>query len=554
MRKYIVTFIFITVLVLAASLPAGAQDGSDMFEGEVDGPEMFEAEVAVMPPAVMVQAEELAEPPPLTEEQLANQQWAEENTPGALPVIEGEQAEVAGPEPGTESKFDDVRGEQGQPLVPGTKTVFRWKQFVSVTGYESSVMEASVDGKANKHFFSGNWFGARSTNKGINWSYLSPYSNMTDFCCDQIVRHDTARNIFLWLRMGAPDATGENRFTLSVDFNDPFTGGYHIYSTKPENVNGAWQNMWWDYPAMSLTADYLYLSWNMFDNATPANYVRTVVLKWPLDALATGAGFGYGYINTNAWASIKPVDGADHTMYMASTWPNSVPQNSRVGIWRWRDKDSGWNFWNKTVPAWTFTKYNSTCGTPNWLLRSDQRALAGARYNIDTSDISNPGRNVVAWWWNVAQGGGYTHPYVNGAAFYEDTMTLVPGSDGRPLAYSGTNCFAYPDVASNQREDLGMVLNYSFGPSWHRPYTAFGLADDYNASPPGWSFLGVVASSAGPSNQKWGDYNTTRAFNHLTTWIAGAHYISNSTNCSNCSVPLYFSYGRERDQMNYWYW
>jgi hypothetical protein len=421
-------------------------------------------------------------------------------------------------------------------------------------------MESSVDGKASRHFFSGNWFGASTTNKGINWSYRSPYADMPDFCCDQVVRMDVTRNIFLWLRMGRRDAAGENRFRLSVDFNDPFTGGYWVYDFKPENVNSAWQNVWWDYPAMSLTADYLFIAWNMFDNAPQPNFVRTVVLKFPLDALAAGAGFTGSVYATTGWFTIKPVDGADHTMYMASNWPTSTPQNSRIGIWRWKDSDNSLVLWTRTVPAWNLSgdctnnpTICSHCGNPNWLARSDQRILGGARYNLDTN-VANPGRNILAWWWNVREGIGFPHPYINGVAFYEDTMSLVSGSQGRPYLWSSVLCLAYPDASTNQREDLGMVFNYSVDPDLHKPYAGFMLQDDYQVALPGGPIYGAVASNAGPSDLVWGDYNTVRAFNHHTTWIAGVHYIPGSTNCSNCSVPLYFSFGRERDQNNYWWW
>jgi hypothetical protein len=303
---------------------------------------------------------------------------------------------------------------------------------------------------------------------------------------------------------------------------------------------------------MSLTADYLYITWNLFTAA--GSWDRSVVLKFPLDALAAGSGFSYSYWNTTAWSTFKPLDGADHTMYMASTWPNSVPQNSRVGILRWEDADNSLALWDRTVTAWTFTnRGNASCGSPNWAARYDQRALAGARYNIDTSDLQNPGRNVVAWWWNVQEGGNFPRPYIEGAAFYEDTMTQVAGGDGRPLIWNSTTCFAYPDAATNRREDLGMVFNFADSSGYHKPKAGYALADDYTASPPGWTYYGAVGSQAGPSDQKWGDYNTVRGFYARSVWIAGVHYIPGTSNCTNCSVPLFFSFGRERDDTEFWY-
>ena len=111
MRKYIGTIIITVILIVTVVMPAGAQDSPD-------APEMIEAVVFGETAPVMEEAEELAEPPTLTEAQLANLEWAAENTPGALPVIEGAQAEPAGPEPGTEMMEAEARNRSGQPLLP----------------------------------------------------------------------------------------------------------------------------------------------------------------------------------------------------------------------------------------------------------------------------------------------------------------------------------------------------------------------------------------------------------------------------------------------------
>ena len=545
MRKYVGTFIIIAALLLPLSFSVGAQDG----------PEVIEAQAFGGINAVLMEAEDLAEPPPLTEEQLANLAWAEENTPGALPVIDGEQAEPAGPEPGTESAEADARIEPGAPLAPGTAQIWKFKRFgSSLPGGQSNVMEVSVDVKGKQQWATGNWFAARSTDKGTSFTYFSPWTGMADFCCDQVIRHDMARDIWLWMRMGIPDGAGNNRFALSVDYQAPFTGGYWTYFITPTAINANWGGTWWDYPAMALTADHLWISWNMFDSG--GNYVRSVVLKVPLDALAAAGPFGGWYWDTNAWATFKFVDGADHTMYFASNWPNSLPQNSRLGIWRWRDQDTTLSMWTKTITAWSFTGGgDAVCGAPNWADRYDQRVLAGARYNIDTTDLQNPGRNVLGWWWNVKQGGAFARPYIEGAAFYEDTITQVAGSDGRPYAWNDDLCFAYPDVATNEREDLGMVFNYADSSGYHKPKSAYSLADDYIASPPGWMFYGIGASQAGPSDQKWGDYNTVRAAHGpAIAWTAGVHVIPTTSNCSNCSEPIVVSFGRERDKKSWQQW
>ena len=99
----------------------------------------------------------------------------------------------------------------------------------------------------------------------------------------------------------------------------------------------------------------------------------------------------------------------------------------------------------------------------NWAARTDDRLLTGARYAIQGTNQSIPGRKVLGWWWNVKQGGSYPYPYVDAAAFYEDTLTLVEGWEGRPLIWNSGQCFLYPSVSSNKRSDLGVVFHYGSG-------------------------------------------------------------------------------------------
>ena len=65
----------------------------------------------------------------------------------------------------------------------------------------------------------------------------------------------------------------------------------------------------------------------------------------------------------------------------------------------------------------------------------------------------------------------------------------------------------------------------------------------------------VFPSNARPSDNVWGDYNTVREFEPpQKSWVAGSHYISGSTNCSDCSRPLYIVFGRERDYRSWRRW
>jgi hypothetical protein len=173
---------------------------------------------------------------------------------------------------------------------------------------------------------------------------------------------------------------------------------------------------------------------------------------------------------------------------------------------------------------------------------------------IHGNNLLIPGRKVLGWWWNVKQGGSFSKPYIEGAAFYEDTLSQISGSRGRPNVWSSTTCFLYPSAAANKRGDLGMALNYSAGTAL-LPYVGFAIADDYAGSPPGWSLTGIKASYARPSDNKWGDYNTARLFYPTAdAWVVGAHYIASSTNCGTCGRPFFFVIGRSRDYYSWYRW
>jgi hypothetical protein len=254
----------------------------------------------------------------------------------------------------------------------------------------------------------------------------------------------------------------ENIFKLSVSANGGLT--WVTYTVSPRNTNSTWTNQWWDYCHMQLAGRYLYIAWNMFSEA--GAWTRTVMLRWPLDALAAGAGFSYNYYQTSSWFTFVPAQGCDHTMYWASNWPMTAPQNSRIAIWKWPEDTTAITSVVRTVPAWTLTgRGAAVCGsaTGNWAARYDMRVLSGARYRIWNTNLKYYGRNVLGWWWNVAQGGSFVKPYIEGAAFFEDTLALVPGLQGRPFVYNSTTCFAYPAASVNERGDVGLIFNYSSG-------------------------------------------------------------------------------------------
>lgn len=454
---------------------------------------------------------------------------------------------VANPAAGTATQASTLSGTlvDPQPLAPGDAQTYRNNDYRSDIaaggGSMSDVMETSAAVGGKYTFHTGNWFAARSSNGGGTITYINPYADMPDFCCDQVTLYDSARDTFLWYRQGIKDANGNNRIILGVSATGASFCNYSITSSAP---NAAWAGTWFDYPHLQLGADYLYIATNMFNNSN--SWVRTVMLRFPLDALDTCAGFNYNYLAVTDWFTFVPAQGTDHIMWFASNWPSTTPQNNRLRIWRWDEDSTGLLTYDRTVATWNTG--GATCGTGgNWLSRSDFRMKTGARYMIQNNNRKDVGRKILGWWWNSAQGGGFTQPFIDGAAFYEDNLTQVTGAQGRPYVW-GSVCFAYPSVAADTRGDIAMVLNVGNGTN-NSPSLYYALSDDYTAAPPGWAITFVRGSSFNPT--RFGDYNTARVYEpSKDTWIGSGHYVDSS----NRVAPVFFTFGRSRDYQSWNRW
>jgi hypothetical protein len=539
--------IFVIVAVFTASRMHAFADST--WDGSIT------AETAVMSSPILVEPVWLDEPAVLREEKISElRYWLDHvNLPGPLLEYVLEALYQRVPQEGTESISSNQISTPENPKI-FNKTMFGGR---IPADRKSNVMESSLGTGGKWVFFTGNWFAARTTKgggvKNKQWLYIDPTADFTEFCCDQIAIYDESRDVYFWLRMGIPDNNGENVFKLSVSKDGMQT--YWTYTTSPTNLDSSWTNQMWDYPHIQLGADFLYMTWNMFDQFD--FWIRTVILRWPLDALAVSNGFSFDFWYTNEWFTFVPVSGAWHRMYWASNWPSIPPQNNRLRIWTW-DEDSDTIFWvEKIVTAWTPTgRGDAVCGSVigNWAARYDQRVLTGARYSIMNADRKEPGRKVLAWWWNVAQGGSFAQPYIEAAAFWEDTLAQVDGGQGRPFVWNSTNCFAYPSVTPNKRQDLGMIFHYSSRES-KVPAVGYTIADDFTDAPPGWFFYNVITSNARPSDNKWGDYNTVRVFEPTQKiWVGGSHFIRSSDGCLDCGRPIYFVFGRGRDEQSYRRW
>jgi hypothetical protein len=492
-------------------------------------------------------ATQLAAPPELTAAQLAQAEAAVRSSnlsPGR--IAQGISSAAPPPDsqtsPGPIGTLSGGPAQAGvSPLAPGDLTIF-YNSFLAPTTGKSTINEPSTANMGGYVFYTGNWYAARSTVGGQgfgvfpNWTYINPYADMSDFCCDQDVVADRGRQFFMWYRQGVRNnATGQNRFALGVSTDG---SSFCTYFIQPTSVNAGWTSNWFDYPHLALSNNFLYITTNVFNFSAPPQLVRQVILKWPLDALSTCSGFSYSYWDNvlSGWG--EPAQGATTTEY----WGDHRGFNNSFRV-LWNPENSGTISWvDRAIAAFNFENGDGSCPGPtglNWCARGDSRILAGWVRQREYESVGQ-----VGFMWNGRQGGGFPLPYVEAATFRQDTLDYT----GRPLIWSDSFTWQYPFASPNARGDLGVTV--SGGSTATHPSTLFAIDDDYNGTPPGWENIFLRVGNAGAT--AWGDYIRNRPHQPQgLVWISTGHTQQGGTSGAN-TEPGYYVVGRLRDQLSMW--
>jgi len=289
-----------------------------------------------------------SEPPVLTEEQKERLEYWLDHTNLSGPIFTGTETEAAGPAPGTESTVGSSSDNPaaGSLMESRTSSVGNSDIFVDLiisklipADCQSNAGQGGLGAAGEEVFYTGNGFAARRNADGeetAEWQFANSYADFPSFCCDQIGLYDPSRDTHFWLRMGAPGENGENEFKLGVSTDACQT--FAIYTVRPTGVDGSWTNQRWDHPYMELGAGCLYLSLNVLDAS--GAWMRSVMLRFPLNELIQRAGFLYAYYQSSEWSTFVPVSVVEQRIFWASKWPAEPAPSSKVGIWAWDEGEA----------------------------------------------------------------------------------------------------------------------------------------------------------------------------------------------------------------------
>jgi hypothetical protein len=382
----------------------------------------------------------------------------------------------------------------------------------ATTAGTSFVGEPSLGMHDQQILFSGNWYVARSADRGATWEGFDPGNYFpqnppTQFCCDQSVLYVPRHDLFVWLLQYRESARGTTlriavkRGSVPLDEGEWFT-----WDLSPAGVNEEWTKEWFDYNHLAATDRHLFIASNVF-RLGGKKALRSVVIRIPFDALLRSIDHGdaldLSYLDERDSGTFRCTLGARGTMYFAGQ-----RDTQSLRIFAWPDEEEHPTARDVPVSEWIDGVEGYSAPGPDgreWLRRTDDRVTGawvakghvGFMWSVDLIDDRRP------------------FPYVRVAILDEQTFRVV----AEPDLWSKDYAYAWPDACPNEDGVVGITVFRGGGALY--PSHAVGVLDGATMT---WTLVETIDGTSGPSDKKWGDYLTCRVQSpDRSSWIAAGY-------------------------------
>lgn len=464
--------------------------------------------------------------------------------PYSIDEAPGDNAVTPNPPTSVDESLLPEKPAEKSSFAPGDMRVFSYHDMNSAeapTALRASVSEPSVVNIGNGVFYTSNWFAARSLDGGQTFSFINPGSTFPSvnggFCCDQVTAYAPAQDMILWGLQYSKDSSNNTfRIARTIGVSGLSSNQWIYWNFSPQSF-GITAGYWLDFPSMSVSGSYLYITSNIF-TVSGNGYAGCVVWRISLSQLAAGGSINFSYLVYPAPAppalphiiSLRLTEGASATMHWVSV-PIDTPSVIRLSHWA----DSGTQITTQEIAVNSFNPLSrdgfafSPDGT-NWAGRADSRVQAGY--------VSN---GVIGAMWGAKQGGAFPYPYIIHARFNESTGALIY----QGAIWNPNFAWLYPASSINSAGNLGGVISYGGGQFY--PNSDFWAIDDISNTLPLGANFAAAASNFGPGSNSWGDYLSVKPHKQYpNTWVAAMFYMNGGQSDSN-TASRYLWFGRERD-------
>jgi len=346
--------------------------------------------------------------------------------------------------------------------------------------------------KEGSCLLTGNIFAAFRSGTDKPFKFVNPAevfpNNRFKFCCDQVVLYDQTRDMLIWFLQYRHNGR-TNIFRVAVSVGDDIKNfKWRYYDFSPESLGG-WTNEWFDYPALALTDNNLFITSNSFDVRPRGPYKRCVAVRIPLEKMKEDADFSPNYYMSESLFSLRPTQGATDTMYLGAHEPGTQGQalyGRALRVIKWKEDENRVD--EKTVmidPWFDRQRVSFAKGDRLWLNRCDGRIFAG-------------------WVKDGYPAFGWTAPRDNKFSVAHSRFAIVNFENAKTVAqphlYNPEYSFAYPSVSVSKNGAVGISVAY--GGNGDGPNHAVGHLNEANE----WKLFRTVSSTHGPRIPAWGDY------------------------------------------------
>ena len=391
-------------------------------------------------------------------------------------------------------------------------------------GYTSAVADPSVGSNGQAIFETFNWYAARSTDNGANWSYIDPETNFPatgafagGFCCNQRVTQDPARDLIIWsLQYLKTDstATGTNGIRIAVAHGpaDIASNTWQVHDFTPASFGSAYaQGHWLDFPGLAVSSNYLYFSYNIFTTTTDA-WAATVIGRVPLDNLASNTPYTLvTFVTTSPLHfTLSPVSGATTRMFFGA-----VSTSNSITVVEWPEASTTPTL--HTVGGLNTSYFFPAFPRPTCLAFDGSDPCMNADSRMQTGWVTS---SELGFMWGSSQNAaaGRPYPFVRAVIVNPNSPTTILS---QPDLFNSKFAYVYPAVSLNARGHVGGVIDAlggSQGTGIASTLTAI-VRDDYSAG--AWATMFVATSNAGTPG-RWGHYNGSTPHDvYPNTWLIG---------------------------------